>query len=215
MAHTLLIVMLAIFATTGCSKNLPTKDTRAENQWSCDMKADEAMKRRDYDESILLHQALLENDPGNALALYHLGYAYGQIQDHGKETSCYEKAIALGLKKEDLFFNLGMAYGEMDQTEDAVRAFKRALDIYPNNANNYFGLAMAYQKNGHADELAEEAFLKAIELDPELLDARLFLSMLYADKGELPRAADQLRKILETDPSHPMARQFLERIEAE
>ena len=50
---------------------------------------------------------------------------------------------------------------------------------------------------------------------PTHLDARLYLSMLYADMGELQKACEQLRKILEIDPSHRGAREFLERIDKE
>jgi len=75
-------------------------------------------------------------------------------------------------------------------------------------------LALAYQMSV-VDNLAEEEFLKAIELDPTHVDARLYLSMLYTDMGELQKACEQLRKILKIDPSHRGAREFLERIEKE
>lgn len=50
---------------------------------------------------------------------------------------------------------------------------------------------------------------------PPWMDARLYLSMLYADMGDLQKARAQLRKILEIDPTNGIARQFLERIEKE
>jgi hypothetical protein len=39
--------------------------------------------------------------------------------------------------------------------------------------------------------------------------------MLYADMGDLQKACDQLRKIIEIDPTDRIAREFLERIEKE
>jgi len=73
---------------------------------------------------------------------------------------------------------------------------------------------MAYQKSA-ADKLAEHEFLKAIEIDPGHVDARLLLSLLYADCGELQKTAEQLRKVLEIDPTNARARKFLKRIEKE
>ena len=74
----------------------------------------------------------LEKEPGNALSLYHLGYAYGMTGDHGKEVQYYEKAIALGYSRDaGLYYNLGMAYGELNSTQKAISAFKRALEIDP------------------------------------------------------------------------------------
>ncbi|MBW1706638.1 MAG: tetratricopeptide repeat protein [Deltaproteobacteria bacterium] len=173
------------------------------------------MNRRDYETAIFLHERFLENEPGNALALYHLGYAYGQTGDHLKEVSYYEKALSFGFRSGHFFYNLGMAYGELNDIEKSVSAFRKALEIDPYSADYHFGLAMACYKRGLADKTAEKEFLKAIKIDPEHVKARLFLSMLYADWGELQKAAEQLRKILEIDPDNARARKFLERIEQE
>jgi tetratricopeptide (TPR) repeat protein len=210
----LLICLVALFLGSGCAKSNLVKESVPVERWTCDRDADEALKRRDYGESILLHQRFLEKEPENALALYHLGYAYGQTGDHEKEIFYYENAVGLGFKGEHIFFNLGMAYGELNRIEEAVNAFQEALDINPDSAENHFGLALAYQRSV-ADKLAEEEFLRAIEIDPAHVDARLYLSMLYADRGELQKAAGQLRNILRIDPHHRGAQEFLENIEKE
>ena len=199
---------------SGCSKALLGKNAEAQKTWICDKEADEAMKKNDYGAGIILHQRFLEKEPENALALYHLGYAYGQIGEHLREVSHYEKAISFGYKRDRIFFNLGMAYGELNQTQKSIGAFKQALDMNPGSADNHFGLGMAYQKSA-TDKLAEEEFLKAIDIDPRHVEARLFLSMLYADWGELQKAAKQLRQAIKIDPTNERARKFLERIEKE
>ena len=201
-----------VYVGSGCSNTLLRKAHDNEKTWVCDNAADEALKWRNYETAIPLHEHFLENEPGNALALYHLGYAYGQTGDYLREVAYYEKAIAHGFKNDRIFFNLGMAYGELNDMERAVTAFKKALEINPNSSDNHFGLAMAYYQSGIADKSAEEEFLKAIKLDPEDLDARLYLSILYVDMGELQEASEQLRKILQSDPTHRRARELLERI---
>lgn len=211
----LVFFLSVVCAGAGCSKDLLRKSPDVKKTWACDKPADDAMKRKDYEAGILLHERFLEKEPGNAFALYHLGYAHGQIGDHLKEVSYYEKAIALGFRKDRIFYNLGMAYGELNDIEKSVSAFRKALEIDPDSADYHFGLAMAYDKRGIADKTAEKEFLKAIKIDPGHVDARLFLSMLYADWGELQKAAGQLRKILEIDPGNARARKFLERIEQE
>lgn len=198
----------------GCSKGLLGKRSDIERAWICDETADEAMQRQDYDAGICLHQRFLENNPDNALALYHLGYAYGQTGDHLREVSCYEKAVAFGYRKERVFFNLGMAYGELSEWEKSIGAFKNAVGIDPDSADDHFGLAMAYQGSS-ADDLAEKEFLKTLEIDPGHLDALLHLSMLCTDRGELQRARKLLHRILEIHPSNTRAREFLEGIEKE
>jgi tetratricopeptide (TPR) repeat protein len=210
----LLCCLIALCLGAGCAKKELVKEPVPVKRWTCDKEADEAVKRQDYEEGIRLHRQFLETEPGNALALYHLGYAYGQTGDHEKEVVFYERAAALGFEQDNIFFNLGMAYGELNRIEEAIKAFEKALDIDPNSADNHFGLALAYQRSV-ADGLAEEEFLKAIEIDPSHVDARLYLSMLYADRGEMQKAASQLRDILKVDPSNSGAREFLKRIEGE
>ncbi|NVM25160.1 MAG: tetratricopeptide repeat protein [Desulfobacterales bacterium] len=210
----LALSLAGLLSGPGCSKGVLEKRAVLEKTWTCDKAADDTMKRQDYKAAIPLHQRFLENEPANALALYHLGYAYGQTGNHVGEVSYYEKAIALGFKEDGIFFNLGMAYGELNQTEESIDAFKKALDINPDSADNHFGLAIAYQMSV-ADKLAEKEFLKALEIDPAHVDARLHLSLLYTDMGQLQKACEHLRKILEIDPTHRGAREFLERIEKE
>jgi tetratricopeptide (TPR) repeat protein len=211
----LIFIQSAIFPWTGCSKGPLLKRPDIIKTWSCDNSADEAMKRQDYEAAISLHDRILENQPENALAQYHLGYIYGQTEDHLKEVSYYENALSLGFRSGQFFYNLGMAYGELNEIEKSVNAFKKALEIDPDSADYHFGLAMAYDKSGIADKSAEKEFLKAIKIDSKFVDARLYLSMLYADWGELHKAAEQLRKILEIDPGNVQVLKFLERIEYE
>jgi len=210
----LIFSLAGMLSGVGCSKGIDVKKPISEKTWTCDKAADEAMKQHDYGVAILLHHSLLRKEPANGLALYHLGYAYGQTGDHQKEALYYEQAIDLGFKEDSIFFNLGMAYGELDQIENSIYAFNKALNINPDNADSHFGLAIAYQRSV-ADALAEEEFLKAIEIDPAHVSSRLYLSLLYADMGELQKADEQLRKILEIDPAHRGALEFLKRIRKE
>ena len=211
----LFLFMLLLCLATGCSKGQLGQKPEPKGKWTCDNNADEAMKRRDYETAISLHERFLESKPENALALYHLGYAYGQTGEHLKEVSYYERAIAHGFKNDRIFFNLGMAYAELNDVEKSVGAFRKALEIDPDSADNHFGLAMAYYQMGIADKQAEEEFLNAIKIDPGHVDARLYLSLLYREWGEIQKAAEQLRKVLEIDPTHSGARKFLKKIEQE
>lgn len=210
----LALCVVALGSGVGCSKGILRNRLDPGKKWTCDKDADEAMQRQDYAAGILFHHRFLKEEPANGLALYHLGYACGQTENHIKEVFYYEKAIAVGFRADYIFFNLGMAYGELNQSEKSIRAFKKALDINPGGANNHFGLAVAYQRS-YADKPAEQEFLKVIKIDPGHVDARLYLSMLYADMGEQQKAVEQLQKILEIDPSHRMAREFLKSINKE
>src|SRR5271168_1037692 len=76
----------------------------------CDVNADFALGREDYPAAIALHLKVLRADNGNALAHYHLGFAYGMSGRITDEISEYLMAAKLGLVNWDLFLNLGLAY---------------------------------------------------------------------------------------------------------
>lgn len=211
------IVFISLFllvSLTSCSGKTLKNKGATDRDLECSSDADNALKQLDYVAAIRLHHGVLKKDPRNALAAYHLGYAYGQTGDHEREILHYEKAVALGINRGDVFFNLGMAYGELNRLGEAHRTFKRGLAVDPNNGDNYFGMAVVYQKRGDLIR-AEKAFIEALRLDPDHLDARWCLGMLYLERGEKQEAARHLRHILNTDPRHESARDLLQGLEME
>ena len=168
----------------GCStmetKPLPERP----KQWSCDKDADAAVNREEWDIAFSRHQALLESEPDNCLAIYHLGYIHGKLGDRRQETLLYEKAIDCGLDTDDrLYFNLGMAYGEMNQMDEALSAFESAVSVNNRNAENYFGLGVIATWAGQIQR-AEAALVQAVDLDPRHWEAHMLLTRLYLDDGD-------------------------------
>lgn len=212
--YCLMLLTLTLLQGLGCSQVPVKKSSAAAERETCDLQADTAMRLEAYETSIRFHLQFIEKEPENELALYHLGFSYGQTGNHEKEVFYYEKAISLGFKKDQIFFNLGMALGEINQFDKAIDAFKEGLTLNPSSTDNHFGLGLTYQKVGKETD-AEMALLKAIEFDPENLDARFYLSLLYADMKNFQKARQQLRQILEIDPSFLIAQDLLESIEME
>lgn len=196
-------------AQGGCTRGIADRETPPRKTWTCDSEADRIMESGDYDTAIISHEALLEKDPDNALALYHLGYIYGQTGAHDKEIRFYERALALGFTPQGLFFNLGMAYGETGRLRDALQSFRRGQEIDPKNADNFFGEAMVHQKTGNDSE-EEKALLAALRIRPDHIEARLFLALLYQERGETDRAVREALEVLKIDPHNGAARAILE-----
>lgn len=192
----------------GCSKDILLKDADPDKKWSCNTAADNALANQDLETAIATHEDLLEKEPENGLAMYHLGFAYGLIGDRGKEIQYYKMAVNHGFYQNGIFFNLGMAYGEQNLTVKAISTFKRGIQENPDNSDNHFGLALAYQQSGYSGP-AEKEFLKAIKLNPGIIEARIHLSALYADKGKKDKAKEQLNNVLKIDPGNSLAQELL------
>lgn len=193
----IIAVFLSIFIW-GCASVGP--QSVQQRDWDCDEAADAAVERQDWNEAQVLHQALLDHDPGNCLAIYHLGYIYGQLNNRLEETRHYERAVQCGLDTDDLlFYNLGMAYGEMSLMEDALVALERAVALNPKNAENYFGLGLIAQADGQTQR-ALTALIKAVEVNPHHWEARIILARIYLDKGQLAAARVHLDKLRASVP---------------
>jgi DNA-binding winged helix-turn-helix (wHTH) protein/TolB-like protein len=66
---------------------------------------------------------------------------------------------------------------------------------YTANASFQFGGAEHYHK-------AEVAFAKALSLQPDEIDARIYLANMYTDTGRVEKAVPLLREALKTNPNH-------------
>ncbi len=209
----LAVIFTVMQALSGCGGKYVEKKPVPEAFPACDAAADEAMKQQNYEKSIILHEFFIKDNPGNGLAMYHLGFSHGQLGDHIKEVECYEKAIDLGYYGTGIFFNLGMAYGEMDRLEDSLRIFEKAVQVEPDNADNYFGLAVTYQKMAQYEK-AQKEFEKVVELKPDDIDALYFLGLIYIDTGEIDKARDILEKINRLYPGSEMGAELKMRLDS-
>ena len=204
-------LLISVQILSGCG-TLPAKKGLVPPLFTCDKKADDALKNKNYEKSIILHEFFLKENPDNGLAMYHTGFSYGQLGDHENEVKFYEEAIKLGYYGSGIFFNLGMVYGEMGKLEDSVRIFKDAIEVEPGRADNHFGLALVYQKMD-SGRLAEKEFKRAIHLDPDDVDSIYHLGMLYFETGRIEKAKIQLKKLMEIVPDNEMTLILKNRLE--
>ncbi len=65
--------------------------------------------------------------------------------------------------------------------ESAAEAFEQAVAINPNDARARYNLALAQQYLGDS-ELALAGYRRAIDLDPQLIDAYINLGNLYGSR---------------------------------
>ncbi len=71
------------------------------------------------------------------------------------------------------------------------------------SADSWFDAGLAWEDS--EPYRAYEAYLKALEIDPEHVEANINIGRLCSTAGELARAAAYFRQALRLDPSHPVA----------
>lgn len=174
----------------------------------CDSTADYYLGREDYADAIAAHQRMLAVKPGDALAHYHLGFAYGMTGHRQAELSEYRKAAALGLRQWDFELNFGRAELESDDPAAAADSFKQAIALAPHRPEGYFNLGLAEERRRMFPQ-ALEALTASLALDPNQPDARNMLGVIYAEQGDFARARQVWTKLVRTSPDFAPARENL------
>jgi tetratricopeptide (TPR) repeat protein len=171
----------------------------------CDPLADYFLGMEDYPEAIKRHLAVIKAQPNNALAYYHLGFAYGLMGEHKRELADYEKAISLGLSDWQLFLNLGLLYLENRQNRDATEVLRLATLLGPDRAETHFNLGLAYERMGLLEQ-AEQQVLLSLQIDPNQIDAQNTLGAIYAEEGDYTRAHQEWTDLVQANPGYAPAR---------
>ena len=143
----------------------------ASKEEICDVDADFALGLEDYPAAITLHRKVLRAHNDNALAHYHLGFAYGMTERKTDEISEYLTAARLGLDKWDLFLNLGLAYLGQNDGPKAIKTLQTAVLLGPDHPEAHFNLGIALARQGRRQEAATH-YAEALRLKPDYAEAK-------------------------------------------
>jgi Flp pilus assembly protein TadD len=207
----LLVALLLQWPAT--AQSAPTSEP---DEQVCDPLADYFLGMENYPETIRRHVEVIKHHPDNALAHYHLGFAYGLIGQHQKELREYQKAVDLGLSNWELFLNLGLLYLEGQRFEAATQVLKLAAMLAPAQPEPHFNLGLAYEQRGMLAQ-AEQEMLVALKLDPRQADAHNTLGVIYAEQGDYERARAVWTELIDEVPDYEPARDnlaILKRVES-
>jgi Flp pilus assembly protein TadD len=171
----------------------------------CDLRADSALGLEDYPAATALHREFLRSHEDDALAHYHLGFAYGMTGRTTYEINEYLAAARLGLHKWDLFLNLGLAYLWQNDCARAINALQTAMLLGPTHPETHFNLAIAYEKGGWLREALLE-ITASLHLAPKDPDEGNTKTIICAELGDLVCARDEWAHLVRVAPDYRPAR---------
>ncbi len=85
-------------------------------------------------------------------------------------------------------FDRGMAYVKNEAYAEAIPYLNRALAAQPNNAQAQYYRGLCYDQAGNRAE-AERGYKRALELDANLVEARVNLGAIYLEEPARPKKA--------------------------
>jgi putative PEP-CTERM system TPR-repeat lipoprotein len=154
------------------------------------------------EESVRLHEVLIELDPQNENNYLALGYVYLKMENPAEAIETLKRAQARGLGSVELFYLLGVAHSYSAQEDRALAAFLNALALGGQGDLLHFRIGASLEQLGRIDEAAEH-FRKAIELNPKNAEAYNYLGYMFVDRGiQLGEAIVMIQKALEIEPQN-------------
>lgn len=96
---------------------------------------------------------------------------------------------------------------------DAIRVLSEIVVEDAGNSQAWRELGMCYLETWRPD-LALEALARAVKIEPDDAATHFLLGHAYGSSGQLEPAAACYRRVLESDPEHAKAEEFLIRTEA-
>jgi superkiller protein 3 len=96
-------------------------------------------------------------------------------------------------------------FSRTDRADASIAELKAILAIDPRSAQAHMLLGIAYRTKGSSDLLGEAAgeLRQALDIDPSMIPARLYLAHLYLDLARPERARDELQTGLTQMPGQP------------
>jgi arylsulfatase A-like enzyme/Flp pilus assembly protein TadD len=147
-----------------------------------------------YDEALKLYETSVRKGIQSGKLYARIGDLHLRSGRRDQAIPFYEKAARFNPSDVEGQTNLATAYLEQGRVDDAQRVFQLVLTIEETAAaHNGLGL-VSIQKRDLSS--ARGSFEKAVQLDPDLVEAQLNLGLIYKMSGETDRARACFRAFL-------------------
>lgn len=131
-----------------------------------------------------------------------------ELEKLGQVPTQNPKAYEEYLRGRDLFGRFIFQTLSNEDCEEAIHHFKKAIELDPHFALAYSGLGACYANRvfkglGTPEDYtyAEAAFSKAFMYDPNVVEARVLMVLIYLSRGEKKKAQAEIKLLTEQFPN--------------
>ena len=122
--------------------------------------------------------------PKSASLRFMLGLVYAEVRDYEKAISVTKQGFEYDSNDAAAYFNVGTFYFHLQNYEKAVRWLEKSAEIdESDNPKTFYRLGKCYRHLGKKQK-EFDAYRKAVEKDPDFLDALFALGTVYAHLTE-------------------------------
>jgi tetratricopeptide (TPR) repeat protein len=150
------------------------------------------------EEALKLYNQALEINPEFAEVYANIGSIYARQKNWQEALNYYQKAVNLNPKLAPVYRNIAKIFKENGQNEQSIQATYQASLIEPEKTTpeEYYQIANYLLKQNQTDK-AISCLRRAIEYNPDFLEAYQQLAEIAQKQGNLDQAGNYYRKIVE------------------
>ncbi len=165
------------------------------------------LNQKKNDQALILAQTLVDQDPDNVDNLLLLVRLIKEPDQEAQLPELLTRILALDPKNKETYLRLGKIYMDNQNLKQALDLFSNMAEQLPEYYVAYFYLGEVHllMKN---QILAEQAFLKTLELETELVEPRFRLIEIYEQQKRKNRKKlilESYEKIIEIEPENDRA----------
>lgn len=154
------------------------------------------------EESIVLHQKIINEHPYCQLAWFNMGAAYQGLKLYEKSIDAYLYAVAIDEKFDFAYRNLGDAYLRLRKYKEAIEVLQKVLELSMPEGVIYEAIGHCYEKLKNPAQ-ARFHYRKAVHLND--LDSHLFykIALTYMQEKHWESAIKNLNSALSIHRNKP------------
>jgi len=145
-------------------------------------------------------------------AKVNLAMFYNQKGENGKAEVLLLEVIQEHPEMYEIAYSLGLLLAEMKKYDQASIYLEKAAMGMPEHARAHYNLGLLLQYL-QRDKKAEQALLKALEIDPNSMEYLYALADFYLKRGQFQKAKDIALQMVVKHPDKPIGKELLGIIE--
>jgi tetratricopeptide (TPR) repeat protein len=154
------------------------------------------------EESIRLHQQIIDDYPYNELAWFNLAAAYQGLKLYEKAIDSYKYAVAIDEKFDYAYRNMGDAYIRLRKYRDAIEALEKVLELSRPEDVIYEAIGHCYDRLKNFAQ-ARFYYRKASHLNQDDSKLHYKIACTYINEGQWSTAIKHLETALQIHRMQP------------
>lgn len=156
-----------------------------------------------YQDSVVLHNKVIDNNAYNHIAWYNLGHAYFGLHAYEKAAEAYEFAFVIKENFHLAYTFCSEAWTELGNYQNAIKALKQGLEVFPKSFDLSMQLGKTYERINSFRQ-AKNCFIKAARIDPSSSVAYFHLGECYAQEERWIHALSAYESAMKNEAGNAM-----------